>query len=278
MLVDPRAPVHAISGIVPTQTLLIPPDLAAAALDTLNFSIMVAPTLRAAGGLALPLPSLPGYDAAFLEQRGAGSRLEWMTQPQITTSVTNALWSYSPQALTEGWVRFGPAVLTAALLDADGQPIAQGGTTQTMTMRLTNRSPVPLTFAPGEAVAESRRPAGSIFYLHLGRLVDESDWAALTFTAPGWTFTRYQDATYGSYVAATCAAAVTLTPWRRDDNASDASSIISVAIGRCKANDAISQAHVLVDYYAVKGVSDGVSGTVITIQQSKPQLRRKTVR
>lgn len=269
MLVDPRAPVHAITGILPTQTLVVPPDRAAAAIATLEFSVAVAPTLRANSGLALPLASEPGFEASFLEQQMEGSDKRWVTLPEITPSVANAVWDYTPQSLTEGWLRFNPSVLTAALLNAAGQPLAQGGQVQTMTLQLVNRAPIPITFTAGTLVPESQPPAGSIFYIHLGKLIDAPDWSNLTATAPGWIFKLYADDVYGHYLAATSLVPVTLEPFVSGASASSAStgSMIEITLGNLKASAAVNQAHISVDYYDVEAISDGVAGNVVTVNQ-----------
>lgn len=267
MLVDPRAPVHAITGILPTQTLVVPPDRAAAAISTLEFSVAVTPTLRASGGLALPLPVEPGFEAAFLERRMGSSGPLWVTLPDITPSVANAIWSYTPQTLTEGWLRFNPSVVTATLVNASGQPIAQGGQTQTMTLQLVNRAPIAITFSPGAIVPESQEPAGSIFYIHLGRLVDDPDWSNISCTAPGWVFTLYFDNVYGHYIAATCLAPVTLLPYGSSDSIQSAAEL-DITLGGLKASADVAQAHISVDYYAVDGISDGVAGNIVTINQA----------
>lgn len=270
MLVDPRARVHAITGILPTQTLAVPPDRAAAAIATLEFSVAVTPTLRASSGLALPLPVEPGFDAAFLEQRMAGTNPVWVTLPEITPSVANAIWHYSPQTLTEGWLRFNPSVLTATLLNAGGQPIAQGGQVQTMTLQIVNRAPIPITFSLGAPVPESRTPSGSIFYIHLGQLIDDPDWSNVSCTAPGWSFTLYADAVYGHYIAATCLAPVTLPPFNSGDSAAlgALSAELDITLGGLKASADVTQAHISVDYYAVDGISDGVASNIVTVNQA----------
>lgn len=266
MLVDPRAPVHAIIGILPTQSLVVPPYLASAAMRTLEFSISSAPVLRASGGLALPMPAEAGFDAAFLEQRQSGDARVWVTLPDIATSVAGALWSYTPQTLTEGWLRFNPTVLTAALLNAAGQPLAVAGATQSMTLRLTNRAPVQLTFGKGAPVPESAKSKPSIFYVHFGKLVAEADVAALVLSSPGWTFTAYDDAIYGRYFAATATADVTLAVWTGPDVATPPpESMIEVTVGGLKAATGLAQAHLALDYYAVAGVSDGVAEATVTI-------------
>jgi hypothetical protein len=272
MLVDPRAPVHAVSGILPTEALLVPPDLASSAMSSLEFSILAAPVLRTSGGLALPTPAENGFDIAFLEQIKVGGQPQWFAQPEIAPSVAGAMWTYTPQTLTEGWLRFNPAVLTAELVNGDGQPIANGGAAQAMTLNLVNRKPAPITFTSGTAAKEGTPAAGSIFYIHFGNLVAEADVAAISLCAPGWTFTPFSDGVYGSYFAATAEASVTLAPapGARASAAAVAASTIAVAVGGLKAATGVAQAHVFIDYYSVKGIADGVAEATVTVTQPPP--------
>jgi hypothetical protein len=272
MLVDPRAPVHAISGILPTQSLLVPPDLASSAMSSLEFSIQAAPVLRTSGGLALPTPSENGFQIAFLEQIKVGADPLWFAQPEIAPSVAGAMWSYTPQTLTEGWLRFNPSVLTAALVNGDGQPIANGGASQAMTLNLVNRKPAAITFTPGIAASEGSPPRGSIFYVHFGNLVAEADVSAISLSALGWTFTPFSDSVYGTYFGATATAAVTLAPAPGvgASAAAVAASTIEIAVTGLKAATGIAQAHLFVDYYAVTGIADGVAEATVTVIQPPP--------
>jgi hypothetical protein len=60
MLVDPRAPVHARSGILPVKQLRIPPGQYRQALDGMRVSLFVAPVLTDGDHLGMPLPAVPG--------------------------------------------------------------------------------------------------------------------------------------------------------------------------------------------------------------------------
>lgn len=82
MLVDPRAPVHAITGILPDVTFVLPPSLVDAALAAMEVSFRVGPLMTrsrppAAGGapappvLTLPLPKLKSGKWAWKQKVGA---------------------------------------------------------------------------------------------------------------------------------------------------------------------------------------------------------------
>jgi len=265
MLIDPRAPVHAVMGILPTQSLLVPPDLASNALSTLEFSFLAAPVLQAASGLALPVPRENGYDVSFLQQRaGAGNARSWFPQPDIGPSVAAAIADYTPQTLVEGWLRLNPTVLTATLVNASGQPLAKGGATQAMTLSLVNRKPAPITFTPGTAAPEGTPATGSIFYVHFGALVAPEDVAAIGLAEPRWTFTLQNDPIYGAYFAATAAADVVLASAPAGTDA-PADSRIDIAVTNLKAATGLVQAHLFVDYYDVGGISDGVAMASVTV-------------
>lgn len=57
LLFDPRAPVHATSGILPTATLTLPPALYAAAIENMALVFAVGPVLTPGDQLLLPLPT-----------------------------------------------------------------------------------------------------------------------------------------------------------------------------------------------------------------------------
>ncbi len=258
LLIDPRAPVHATTGILPTQTLQIPPDIAADAISILEMSFLVAPILKPAGGLALPVPREPGYAISFVEQDLDGSNdPEWVTFADIAAPTSTAVWDYTPQTLDEGWLRLNPTVVTFDLLNSSGQALVTGGQTQSVTLTVANAKPADITFQPGVIAPEGTAAKGSIFYVHFGSLVAQADVAAMSFTAAGWSFQAMNDATYGQYWAATPTAAVTLEP--------GGSFVIAIA-GLKAVSDAV-QAQVYTDYYDVDGVADGVFADLVTITQ-----------
>jgi len=269
MLIDPRAPVHATTGILPTQSLRIPPDIAAAAVSRLEMSFLVAPILRPAslqmpsppttapvGRLTLPIPREAGYAVSFVEQDQVDGDPQWITVSDIGKPPGGAVWNYTPQTLTEGWLRLNPTLLSFDILNRDGKALVVGGQSQSVTLRVTNRKPAPITFLPGKIVTEGEPTVnGSIFYLHFGVLVDQSDVAGMALSASGWTFQALQDGIYGHYWAAAPAAPAALAPGQHFD----------VQISGLKAVSNAVQAQVYADYYGVDGVSDGVFANLVTI-------------
>lgn len=104
LLVDPRAPVHATTGVLPVATLEIPPDQYATGLNNLAVTFFTMPVLNRSNGLVLPLPSESGYAWNWITP-GASAPV-----PQASNASNgNAIWSYTPQTLLEGWLDLVPA-------------------------------------------------------------------------------------------------------------------------------------------------------------------------
>ncbi|KUZ80128.1 hypothetical protein [Burkholderia ubonensis] len=273
MLIDPRAPVHATTGILPTQSLLIPPDLAAAAVSRLEMSFPVAPILRPAslrmpstptaepvGRLVLPIPSESGYAVSFLEQDQGDGRPHWITVSDIGRPPGGAVWNYTPQTLTEGWLRLNPTLLSFDLLDSGGKALVMGGQTQSVTLRVTNRKLAPITFLPpGKFMPEGEPLAnGSIVYLHFGALVDPANVTGMSLSAAAWRFQAFHDDLYGHYWAAIPTTQAALAPAQSFDIQISGLTAVANAV----------QAELYIDYYGVGGVSDGVFADLVTITKS----------
>jgi hypothetical protein len=67
LLVDPRAPVHVTSGILPGKALRLPPAQYQPALDGMTLAFFAAPVLTDGDRLDLPVPSVPGHHWAWQE-------------------------------------------------------------------------------------------------------------------------------------------------------------------------------------------------------------------
>jgi hypothetical protein len=70
ILMDPRAKVHLVSGILPTKIIDIPPDQYSKALSTIDISFLTSPVLSPAGTIALSLPDEPGYAWSWFSMHG----------------------------------------------------------------------------------------------------------------------------------------------------------------------------------------------------------------
>src|SRR3954453_14214000 len=210
MLIDPRARVHATTGILPTGVLELPPDQSQGTISALDLSLFSAPVLRGAGALAIPAPSESGYAVSYVDQdHGDGGALEWVVT-QVAAPAATAVWAYTPQEVREGWLRLNPLQLGFDLADAQGKPVVRSGQPNTLTLTVTNRSRRTLTFRHGPPVAEGAPPSGSVFYVHLGTLVAQEDVAQIPLSPPGWTFRYFASPQYGAYWAAAPAADLSL--------------------------------------------------------------------
>jgi hypothetical protein len=111
MLVDPRAPVHATTGILPVKQLLINPEFVAAPLARMAVSFAVTPvfsprTAPAGAAIGLPVPAEAGYTWTLL-RRGAALG-DWPEQA-VTAVNHQADFSNHPQRLLDGWLQLRPA-------------------------------------------------------------------------------------------------------------------------------------------------------------------------
>lgn len=101
-LVDPRAPIHVTSGLLPTTSMQIPPGQYAAALQQLEVTFTTRPVLADQLGLRLPLPPEPGYLWAWVAPGEAPVPLPATTQPETP------VYGHGPQTLNEGWISLQP--------------------------------------------------------------------------------------------------------------------------------------------------------------------------
>ena len=103
-LLDPRAPIHATSGILPVQQSAIPPEGYAAAFAALQISFVTRPVLAPASGLTLPLPSEPGYVWSWVQ---TGQKDQ--TPLAANAGTDAARFGFTPQQLLEGWTQLQKA-------------------------------------------------------------------------------------------------------------------------------------------------------------------------
>jgi hypothetical protein len=262
MLMDPRAAVHATTGILPTAALTLPSDASQATMSALDLSFFTAPVLHGAAALAIPTPSESGYAVSFIDQdHRDGGALEWVVTAEIG-SPSDTLSAYSPQWIREGWLRYNPIALDFVLTDAGGKPVVDDGEPNALTLTVTNRARRTVVFRNGPPVAEGVPPPGSIFYLHFGTLVAQSDVAQIQLSAPGWTFEMFSGAPYGAYWAASPTTDTVLAPAAQ----------ITLAVTGLVPSAAGAQAQVTFDYYAIDGIDDGVSVQMLTVEAKTGEL------
>jgi hypothetical protein len=109
MIVDPRAAIHATSGIQPTKSIQLPPDQVQAALAAIVITFMTGPLVTDAKVLAAPMPGGGGRGWSWLEHP---TPAEWQIVPQIATPKATAELAATTQRLVDGWIKradaFGP--------------------------------------------------------------------------------------------------------------------------------------------------------------------------
>lgn len=108
LLIDPRAGVHATTGVLPVEELSIPPDQYKEAMNALQMTFVTLPVLQQRQQLTVPLPDQNGYQWSWVMP---GNQQELPLVPNAGNS--NTAWGYSPQTLLEGWLELSPDPNTA---------------------------------------------------------------------------------------------------------------------------------------------------------------------
>lgn len=102
LLMDPRAKVHAITGVLPKNAVTLPPRVSSAAKSASQVFFQVAPLLSPGGAVSMPKPS---------DDFGEWS---WTYRPQVTMwkevdavigTIDQAGFATEPQQLSEGWLK-----------------------------------------------------------------------------------------------------------------------------------------------------------------------------
>lgn len=109
LLIDPRASVHATTGVLPVKEVDLPAEAYARALQSIEVAFFTHPVLRGAQGLELPVPD----EAGFRWQWTMGLKQDATTQPSnedLRPSGTGdrAHFSFSPQVAQDGWLKLVP--------------------------------------------------------------------------------------------------------------------------------------------------------------------------
>ncbi|HEV2734563.1 MAG TPA: hypothetical protein VGV85_06970, partial [Longimicrobiaceae bacterium] len=102
LLVDPRAAVHAMTGIAPVKALTIPADVYAGALSAMAFTFLASPVLALPGGFAVPVPA---------EGDGTWSWVEYAREQWSEGAIgkVNFKATLQPPGLAaEGWLKLTP--------------------------------------------------------------------------------------------------------------------------------------------------------------------------
>jgi hypothetical protein len=106
LLFDPRASVHATTGILPVADLAVPADQYAKTMRELAMTFSMHPILRRLDGLAVPLPGESGLVWSWVQPEEKGAAISPLDSQSVTGT---ARFGYTPQQLLEGWLRLEPA-------------------------------------------------------------------------------------------------------------------------------------------------------------------------
>jgi hypothetical protein len=102
MIVDPRAPVHVTTGVLPTASLRIPPDQYLRAMQQLAVTFTTRPVLRDQLDMRLPLPVEVGFSWGWIAPGAAPQPLDLTSSPDVP------IYGHGPQRLLEGWLDLIP--------------------------------------------------------------------------------------------------------------------------------------------------------------------------
>lgn len=100
LLIDPRASVHASTGLLPVKALEFPPDDFAEAADKLQMTFFTHPLLQQKLQFTVLLPEQKEYTWAWVTQH---QDKEIPLPPPY--SQQDISWGYSPQRIEEGWLK-----------------------------------------------------------------------------------------------------------------------------------------------------------------------------
>lgn len=105
MLVDPRAGVHATTGILPTQTLSLPPIFYEQPLAALEVNFRAGPIIVDAEAIRMPRPSEQSGTWSWVQKNATGNSAEAWAEDPITPTADQARLPAMPQELRDGWMK-----------------------------------------------------------------------------------------------------------------------------------------------------------------------------
>lgn len=101
LLLDPRAKIHVTTGILPVQSLAIPPEFYTGVLTRMSLTFLVNPLLSAANSLTLPLPAEDAHTWHWFDPLH-----DW--QKDLLPSDDRAHLDAGAQQIWEGWLQIRP--------------------------------------------------------------------------------------------------------------------------------------------------------------------------
>jgi hypothetical protein len=105
MLVDPRAGVHATTGILPSQTLTLPPIFYEQPLAQMEISFQAGPIIVDAEAIRLPRPSEQSGTWSWVQKNATGDAAAAWDQDPISPTADQARIPRMPQDLRDGWMK-----------------------------------------------------------------------------------------------------------------------------------------------------------------------------
>jgi hypothetical protein len=105
MLVDPRAGVHATTGILPSQTLTLPPIFYEQPLAQMEISFQAGPIIVDAEAIRLPRPSEQSGTWSWVQKNATGDAAAAWDQDPISPTADQARILRMPQELRDGWMK-----------------------------------------------------------------------------------------------------------------------------------------------------------------------------
>jgi hypothetical protein len=102
MLLDPRGNVHATTGILPTQTLILPEQYVGNAISSLNVTFRINGLLTDPDVIRMPVPALKAEDFSWIERSDSQT---WNTALPIIKANAIPRLDSTPPVIHEGWLK-----------------------------------------------------------------------------------------------------------------------------------------------------------------------------
>jgi hypothetical protein len=106
LIVDPRAPIHVSTGILPCKQIVLPPSQYVSALKRIAVTFLISPVLGQSDRLPFSLPTEAGYQWSWLT---VDATRTWSEAKLATAPRTPGRWPETPPQIVEGWLRLFPS-------------------------------------------------------------------------------------------------------------------------------------------------------------------------
>lgn len=255
MLVDPRAPVHITSGVLPTQKLEILPIWVEEAMIQMGMSFYIGPILRPQSlhnspeemeALHLPVPSEEGFQCSWITRSG---KEKWEVIPDIEPLSDQKQFDSDSFSLAEGWLHFTPNILEFCLVNEKEKSVFSVGSK--LFLKLTNRTKKEIDLDIGKLVREQEEKEGTIAYIHLGKniafqLNENLQDVSVINQGEAWALVFLKEQV--------------LSPEQE----------IVVELGKITSlEENRIQSTAYLNYYNIQGIDDGVAEEVISLETQK---------